>query len=232
MTWETPSISRSSPSPAASFHPPPPPPSPSPPALLPIFDAKDIGMTTAIAGDCHCQFHCRLFASCCSESGSRPPSSPPPRDPPTTPLLLHLLQPPPPRPAQSPNLSPTSSSPFRLSPHILDEAPQSERATSVVPLLAVAVVVVAPMTAEDVIMLRRECRCCQSSCFAESCVGELLCAAALGVSGVMGRGSTVPDSPSTSSSVRVSCPLSLVLVVLVLVLVAVPSTWSSVLSMF
>lgn len=48
------------------------------------------------------------------------------------------------------------------------------------------------------------------------CFGELC--AVLGVSGVAGRGSTVPDS-SSSSSVRGFCPSSLALPVLV------PSTW-------
>jgi hypothetical protein len=57
--------------------------------------------------------------------------------------------------------------------------------------------------AEDVTMLRE-------------CHGELC--AVLGVSGVAGRGSMVPDSPS-SSSVSGLCRPSLVLLVLVLVLV-------------
>jgi hypothetical protein len=74
--------------------------------------------------------------------------------------------------------------------------------------------------AEDATMLR-ECQCHGTS--------ELCAAWALGVSGVAGRGSTVPDSHS-NSFVSICCCPSLVLLVLVLVLVlvlaSVPSTCS------
>jgi hypothetical protein len=64
----------------------------------------------------------------------RPPS-PSLNSPGSSLLRLHLLQPPPPpRPAQSPIFAPTSSSPFQISPHIHDEAPQSARATRAAPL--------------------------------------------------------------------------------------------------
>ncbi|KAF8499723.1 hypothetical protein F5888DRAFT_1685103, partial [Russula emetica] len=82
-----------------------------------------IRMTTATAGDCHCQ--CLMTTSPWARSSHHPRW-----DPPTTPLPLHLLQPSPPLPAQSPNLAPTSSSPFQLSHRIHDEAPRSAHATS------------------------------------------------------------------------------------------------------
>jgi hypothetical protein len=58
-------------------------------------------------------------------------------------------------------------------------------------------------------------------------VHDGLCVArALGVSGVVGRGSMVPDSPSSSVSVWCRPLLVLLVLVLVLGLVLVPSTCS------
>jgi hypothetical protein len=76
--------------------------------------------------------------------------------------------------------------------------------------------VVVALMAEEVIMLRE-------------CHGELC--AVLGVSGVAGHESMVPDLPFSSSVIGLCC-LSLVLLVLILVLALVPSTWSSVSSVF
>ena len=81
------------------------------------------------------------------------------------------------------------------------------------PLPGYLVVVVVALMMEDVTSMLRECP-----------AGGELCAA-LGVSGVAGRGSTVPDSAS-SSSVSVLCRPSLGPLVLVLVLALVPSTCS------
>src|SRR5713226_608290 len=60
-------------------------------------------------------------------SSSRLPLPPLP-----SPLLPQL--PPPSRPAQSPNLAPTSSAPFQLGPRIHDEEPRSAHATRAGPL--------------------------------------------------------------------------------------------------